>query len=247
MLTGTPTMPIDQGGVSVTYSAADGTGMPQSETFRITVQYMPDMPDAPTVTPNTTSGDLDVSWDMPADNNDPIIYYQVQHRMMGETAWSVPPVNATMGTSYTFTDLTDGETYEFQVRAVNSLGMSDWSATGSGIDPADPPVAPTLRGQITRMEIKGNFEEKTIGGDTRIHVEEGELDLSVELEVSWTHKELTELHAQNTKYVFVDIYAGWSSAAGVTLPDWVSWLDYEQDVDFPDTRYGGGMSRRLLN
>ena len=38
-------------------------------------------------------------------------------------------------------------------------------------------AAPELKGQITRMEVMGNIQKKTIGGIPRIHVAEGELDL----------------------------------------------------------------------
>ena len=149
MIEGTPSAVTD-GDHMVTYTVTDRVGQATSVTFTITVNDVPDMPDMPTVTPTTnTAGSLDVMWDAPADNNSAILYYQVQYKETDATDWMVPPTNVMSGTSKNFTGLTDGTSYDFQVQAVNGVGMSGWSDTGmgtpmmSGAVP-DAPAMPTV-------------------------------------------------------------------------------------------------------
>ena len=135
---------------AVRYVVTDRNGRSVSETFMITVNDVPDAPDAPTVTPTTnTSGSLTVSWTMPEDNNSDILYYEVQHKMTSATDWVVPNTRVLSGTSHMFDGLTNEMSYDFQVRAINGVGMSDWSDTGMGkpmVSAAVPaaPAAPTV-------------------------------------------------------------------------------------------------------
>ena len=156
---GTPSAVTD-GAHMVTYTVTDRDGQATSITFMITVNDIPATPDMPTATPTTnTAGSLDVMWDAPADNNSAILYYQVQHKATADTAWMVPPTNVLNGTSLTVPELTDGTSYDFQVRAINGVGMSAWSATGMGTPMASAavpaaPAAPT----VTTGSARGSLD-----------------------------------------------------------------------------------------
>ena len=89
-----------------------------------------------------------MTWVAPADNNSPITDYELQHREMGATTWTHTPSLGT-STQRTFTGLTDGTVYEFQVRARNAVDWSPWSAIAPGTPMAsaavpDAPVKPMV-------------------------------------------------------------------------------------------------------
>ncbi len=136
-IAGTPTA-VTAGPQTVTYLVTDRDGDSTAASFMITVADVPATPVAPTVaaTPNV-GGSLDVSWGAPAPNNSPITDYEIQHRQMGAATWMHTPQTGT-GTMMTFPNLTVGATYQFQVRARNTFGWSNWSAITTGIPNAAP-------------------------------------------------------------------------------------------------------------
>ena len=162
MISGTPSAVTD-GAHMVTYTVTDRA--PRSDatsiTFAITVNDAPDTPEKPTVTPTTnTAGSLDVMWEAPMANNSPILYYEVQHKATEATDWVVPNTRVLSGTRHTFSGLTDGMSYDFRVRAINAVGMSDYSATTMGTPmaseavpaaPAAPTITASARGSLTVM------------------------------------------------------------------------------------------------
>ena len=95
----------------------------------------PDRPAAPTVEPGD-AGELKVSWIPPPDNGAPIEYYQLRARPEDEPDWIELP-NELRGTSATLSGVTNGVTYEVQIRAVNAVGESDWSESGRGTPAAE--------------------------------------------------------------------------------------------------------------
>ena len=133
---GTPTA-VTAGPQTVTYLVTDRDGDSTAAPFMITVADVPATPLAPTVaaTPNV-GGSLDVSWGAPAPNNSPITDYEIQHRQMGAATW-MNTMGTGTGTMMTFPNLTVGATYQFQVRARNAFGWSNWS----GITPGVPNAA----------------------------------------------------------------------------------------------------------
>ena len=105
-------------------------------------------PPVPTLTPR--DGELEVRWSAPEDNGAPIFDYDVRYRAVGSGAWAEQPDTAnSTATTDIIRDLTNGTTYEVQVRAENSVGESDWSEIERGTPRAaamapDPPAVPEV-------------------------------------------------------------------------------------------------------
>jgi len=93
-----------------------------------------------------------VSWT--AANDAFVDYYEVQHKLQGDTDYF--SVNVT-GTSTTIPLTEDGETYDVRVRSVNQLGVRSAfvSTTGSSAGDTTAPAAPT---SLTATGITGGIE-----------------------------------------------------------------------------------------
>ncbi len=104
----------------------------------------PDAPDAPRLTPGNEQ--LTVSWTAPSDNGAAISDYDVQYKLSSVTGWTDANYDGT-GTSTTISSLTNGQSYDVQVRATNSVDSSDWS-TSTTDTPTDvapgKPATPTV-------------------------------------------------------------------------------------------------------
>ena len=136
-IAGTPTA-VTAGQQTVTYLVTDRDRDSTAASFMITVADVPVTPVAPTVaaTPNVGRS-LDVSWVAPAPNNSPITDYEIQHRQMGAATWMHTMQTGT-GTMMPFPNLIVGATYQFQVRARNAFGWSNWSTITTGVPNAAP-------------------------------------------------------------------------------------------------------------
>ena len=107
----------------------------------INVTDVNEPPAAPTIavannsaTPTTK---IDVSWTAPDMTGKPAISdYDVQYKLSGANSWTSQSFTGT-GTSTTIGSLTEGKSYEVQVRAVNAEGNGAWSASGSAITDAN--------------------------------------------------------------------------------------------------------------
>ena len=101
--------------------------------FVTDVYERPFAPSAPNVAP--TAGEptsLDVSWTAPSNGGGPdITSYDLQYRIGDSGNFIAGPQNVT-GTSTIIMGLTEGTSYEVQVRATNDEGDSGWSTAGMG-------------------------------------------------------------------------------------------------------------------
>ena len=128
--------------VEIEATKTDNPTMEQDITVVIQVDDVnepPAAPGAPTVAKNADDAatELDVSWTAPTMTGKPAITdYDVQYRQHGASNWSSHSFTGT-GTSTTLTGLTEGKSYEVQVRAVNDEGNGAWSASGSAITDAN--------------------------------------------------------------------------------------------------------------
>ena len=177
-ISGTPTAVTD-GAETVTVIVTDtdtaitggGANDVDTTTFTFTVTDVPATPAAPVVVATrNTSGSLDVSWTAPADNNSAIIDYEVQHREMGAATW-MHTTNLGTSTSTTFSRLTDGTTYQFQVRARSAVGWSAYSAITTGTPMAsgalpDAPSAPTVTAGSARGSLDVSWVAPADNGST---------------------------------------------------------------------------------
>jgi hypothetical protein len=104
-------------------------------------------PDAPTgliATPG--SGQVSLAWTAPASNGSSITDYIIEYKLSSEpTVWTTFNDGVSTLASTTVTGLTNGVSYDFRVKAVNSVGTSSASSVIS-TTPSAPtlPAAPTV-------------------------------------------------------------------------------------------------------
>ena len=106
--------------------SAVARGMPQGN--------LPGVPGVP-VGVRVFPGDmtLQVSWSSPPGaGGQTLTGYEVQHRLISSGRWQGSGGTGATVTSYLISGLTNGETYEVRVRAVNSSGAGEWSAVARG-------------------------------------------------------------------------------------------------------------------
>ena len=125
--------------VTLTVTAQDSTTTGTYTVNFVRPVVVPGAPTIDTVTPG--DGTLTVAWSAPTETGDTdITAYGVRHILTSaddkadanwvviEDAWATDPGG---DLAYTIAGLTPGEDYDVQVRAVNSVGAGDWSATAA--------------------------------------------------------------------------------------------------------------------
>ena len=105
----------------------------------------PAAPAAPTVTPGDAQ--LTVTWTEPDDEGCSITRYWVQHQQSGATTWTENrnawKIDSGGNLSYTISSLTNGQSYNVQVRADGLCGRGDWSDSTAGTPTAGTTQQPT--------------------------------------------------------------------------------------------------------
>ena len=113
----------------------------------------PAAPAAPTLTPGNIR--LLVSWTAPADNGSNITDYDVQYSSDGGSTWTEwNASNTSTATNTTITGLTNGTSYQVQVRAANTHGDGPWSPSAT-MKPGTPvaPAAPLLTSGNAQLSV----------------------------------------------------------------------------------------------
>ena len=105
---------------------------------------------------------LYVDWSAPSDGGSSITHYDLQYREGTSGDWTL--VEDITLTSYTITGLTNGTTYQVQVRAANSVGDGDWSEIVTGTPSAtviDPVTRPTTHDSLEPYDDCGEAVTST--------------------------------------------------------------------------------------
>ena len=117
---------------------SDGTTMwvadlDDDQLYSYWLTLAPAAPAAPTVSAVSGSDtSLAVSWTAPSNTGKPAITsFDLRYRQGSSGSWTNGPQDVS-GTSSTITGLTEGESYQVQVRATNAEGDSPWSSSGTG-------------------------------------------------------------------------------------------------------------------
>ena len=155
----------------------------------------PGKPGAPTLTHKHQS--LDVSWTAPAANGEAITGYRVRHcdnskDCSADSAnWTPKDLTGT-GTSTTITGLTNGTTYQVQVRATNSVGNGQFSASATEYPSTVPssPAAPTLTFKDQALDVSWSAPSSN-GGSAVTGYKVGRCSASCDNDSSWTVTTLT--------------------------------------------------------
>lgn len=101
----------------------------------VPVQAIPDVANAPTG--HAGQGVVRWTWNAPSDNGADITSYQFRFRRVDAVSWNTHTVNTPY---YEAPSLTNGQQYEAQVRATNSVGQQpSWSPSGNATPAAAVP------------------------------------------------------------------------------------------------------------
>ena len=154
------------------------------ETTGGVVRYLapspPDPPDAPSVTlSDTDNGTLVVDWDVPTDNGDaPITDYDIRRKITGEDDDSY--VGVFFDSTDTIIEVSGLElstSYDFQIRAKNFTGASDWSSIGTGETGNEPLVISSFTATPNTISVNSsstldvNVEGNPIGLDYAFEIQ----------------------------------------------------------------------------
>lgn len=139
------------GVVSVVYTVEDATRDPDRHVQGRLLYTVRDVP-GKVATPTFVEGDRQVTleWDTPAINGEPITQYTIS--WSGGSAVTVPGSAA----SHTFTGLTNGDPYTFQVSATNAVGQGEISDPSATARPFGAPSAVTTATATGSSDGSGN-------------------------------------------------------------------------------------------
>ena len=135
-----------------------------TQTITVTVTDVdteaPGKPNAPTVSAASATS-LTVTWSAPANDGPAITDYDYRHRTSPDGSWTEVTDTAITAPSATITGLTEGTSYDVQVRATNDEGTGDWS--DSGTESTDANAAPSFDSSATFSAA----ENQTVAGTVR--------------------------------------------------------------------------------
>ncbi|MCP2267499.1 Fibronectin type III domain-containing protein [Promicromonospora thailandica] len=118
----------------------------------------PDTPGTPSAAlGSNTSGQANVSWNRVAAVRGTGERYEVQANGAGAR-------DAGNTTSYTYTGLSNGTSYTFQVRACNAYICSDWSAASGAVIPYGPPPTPSISANGGDRQVTFTWDGRATNG-----------------------------------------------------------------------------------
>ena len=147
--------------VRVRASNSAGAG-PWSDAATATPTASPSAPDKPVVTLTPGNAEIEVEWTAPANNGAAITDYDVQYRQGTSGGWTDKPHTGTTR-STTIESLTNGQSYQVQVRATNSAGPGAWSDAVTAT-PRTVPGKPAVTLTAGDTQITANWPEPDTNG-----------------------------------------------------------------------------------
>ena len=130
---------------SVKLIAMNGVG--NSVPSNVISRRMAASPDAPTII-GVTGGDqfVNIAFSVNADNDSPISTYKYKYSSNSGTSWSdwIQRSTGTTASPIKVIGLSNGETYQFKIRAVNALGDGLISSISSSLMSVGAPAKPTI-------------------------------------------------------------------------------------------------------
>lgn len=124
---------------SVAATNSVGTGPASQPSGPVTPNDFPNQPAQPTTT--FGDGSVTVDWTAPTDLGTPVTCYKVQISPQVAPPTGCLPASST---SHQWQNLTNGDSYTFEVQALNLQGPSPWSPPSASVVPAGVPQAPGL-------------------------------------------------------------------------------------------------------
>jgi hypothetical protein len=118
----------------------------------------PDTPGTPNASlGSTTSGQADVRWNAIGQFRGTGHRYEVQANGAGAK-------DAGNNTAYTYTGLSNGTSYTFQVRACNAYVCSDWSAASNAVTPYGKPPTPSISASGGDQQVTFTWDGRATNG-----------------------------------------------------------------------------------
>ena len=188
-VSGTPTA---EGTSTVTYTVTDSASGSAEQTFTITVinEPVPSAPGRPSVS-GITHNSVTLSWGAVTGAT----HYDARYRDRDAEGSDLPgswsQTNSISGTSQTFSGLTASTRYEFEVRAGNAAGDSDWSPSRNGTTTAAPTPTPTPT-PVPTPELSASPATIRIGEKTELtstHVPSSVTQAKLVYDTRLTHRE----------------------------------------------------------
>ena len=125
-------------------------------------------PSAPTALVATVgSSSAFLTWGAAASNGLTLTDYEVQYSTDSGTSWTTFVDGVSVTTAANISGLTNGTSYNFRVRGINSLGGGTWSAPSSTTTPATVPGTPSaISFSATNSQATISFTAPSSGGAT---------------------------------------------------------------------------------
>ena len=126
-------------------------------------------PDAPSLAAGAGDGSVTLAWETPGDGGSAITGYEYRQSTDGGAnfgAWTSIPNSASLNSYTVRTNIANGTTYTFEVRAVNALGESDESNRVSVTPPGDRPE--NMKAVPGNRQIGISWDPPSAGGNAPI-------------------------------------------------------------------------------
>ena len=177
------------GSTTFSYTIRDANDTAEREdraTVTIDVTGRPDAPNPPECTPESRIANL--TWTTPADNGAPITGYEFSAQGLPDV-WTFTP--GAVASSTQLTDLENGRSYAFRIRAENIAGWGDWSdyalACTPDIEPERPAPPQVTHGdgwlEVTWTEPANDGSDIT---EYEVRIGGGSVQTSTDTFLRWT-------------------------------------------------------------